>query len=49
MKRFLLLYSGRPVPPGASHEEWPAWFDRPGHARMLGREYTIEVFEMPGK
>jgi hypothetical protein len=32
MKRFLLLYSGPPAPPGASHEGWPEWFDSIGDA-----------------
>jgi hypothetical protein len=32
MKRFLLLYSGPPAPPGASHEGWPEWFDKIGDA-----------------
>lgn len=97
MNRFLLLYCGPPVPPDASHEGWPEWFDEIGDALVevgspmvngvvlrgdgstsddaasligysvvqaegrsealelvgrhpllaLGREYAIEVFEVP--
>jgi hypothetical protein len=32
MKRFLMLYSGPPAPPDASHEGWPEWFDKAGGA-----------------
>jgi hypothetical protein len=32
MKRFLLLYTGPPTPPGASHEGWPEWFRAIGDA-----------------
>jgi hypothetical protein len=32
MKRFLMLYSGPPAPPGASHEGWPEWFSGIGDA-----------------
>jgi hypothetical protein len=32
MKRFLLLYSGPPAPPDASHEGWPEWFGKAGDA-----------------
>jgi YCII-related domain-containing protein len=32
MKRFLLIYSGPPTPPDASHEGWPEWFERLGDA-----------------
>lgn len=32
MKRFLLLYSGPPTPPDASHEGWPEWFKGIGDA-----------------
>jgi hypothetical protein len=32
MKRFLLLYSGPPAPPGSSHEGWPEWFKKIGEA-----------------
>jgi hypothetical protein len=99
MTRFLLLYSGPPTPPGASHAGWPEWFGKLGDALVdagapiangivvqadgstsddparltgfsviqaedrsaalelvrdhpllaQGDEYTIEVFEMPGK
>jgi hypothetical protein len=99
MKRFLLLYSGPPAPPGSSHEGWPEWFENLGDALVdvgspmangvvvnvegstsdetlplrgysliqaenrgealellgdhpllaLGREYTIEMFEVPKK
>ena len=32
MKRFLLLYSGPPTPPDATHEGWPEWFGKLGDA-----------------
>ena len=32
MKRFLLLYSGPPTPPDASHAGWPEWFGGLGDA-----------------
>jgi hypothetical protein len=32
MKRFLLLYTGPPTPPEASHEGWPEWFAAIGDA-----------------
>jgi hypothetical protein len=32
MKRFLLLYSGPPTPPDASHKGWSAWFRGLGDA-----------------
>jgi hypothetical protein len=32
VKRFILLYSGPPAPPGASHEGWPEWFTKIGDA-----------------
>jgi hypothetical protein len=99
MKRFLMLYSGPPAPPNATHEGWPEWFDKTGDALVdvgspmkngvvvrddgatgedaaplrgygviqaedrsaavellsdhpllaLGREYAIELFELPRK
>jgi len=92
MKGFLLLYSGPPTPPDASHKGWPEWFGKLGDALVdvgspmangvvlhadestsddasrlngysviqaerrsdhpllvLGREYTIERFEVPKK
>ena len=36
MTRFLLLYVGPPTPPDASHEGWPAWFQRLGD-KLLDR------------
>jgi hypothetical protein len=30
MTRFILLYVGPPTPPDASHEGWPAWFQKVG-------------------
>jgi hypothetical protein len=30
MRSFILLYSGPPAPPGASHEGWPEWFQSLG-------------------
>jgi hypothetical protein len=30
MTSFMLLYSGPPTPPGASHQGWPEWFQRLG-------------------
>jgi hypothetical protein len=30
MKKFMLLYKGPATPPGASHEKWPAWFNKVG-------------------
>jgi hypothetical protein len=30
MTSFILLYSGPPTPPGASHEGWPEWFQGVG-------------------
>jgi hypothetical protein len=30
MKRYMLLYKGPATPPNASHEKWPAWFDKAG-------------------
>jgi YCII-related domain len=30
MPRFMVLYVGPPTPPDASHEGWPAWFDKLG-------------------
>jgi hypothetical protein len=32
MKRFLMLYSGPPAPPDATHEGWPEWFAKIGDA-----------------
>jgi hypothetical protein len=32
MMRFVLLYSGPPTPPDASHEGWPEWFGKIGDA-----------------
>jgi hypothetical protein len=32
MKRFLLLYSGPPAPPDATHEGWREWFAKIGDA-----------------
>jgi hypothetical protein len=32
MTRFLLLYSGPPTPPNASHAGWHQWFGRLGDA-----------------
>ncbi|SRR6266516_3743039 len=28
MSRFMVVYVGPPTPPDASHEGWPAWFDK---------------------
>lgn len=30
MKKFILFYKGPATPPGASHEKWPAWFQKLG-------------------
>lgn len=30
MKKYILLYKGPATPPKASHEKWPAWFDKIG-------------------
>ncbi len=30
MKTFILFYKGPATPPGASHEKWPAWFNKLG-------------------
>jgi hypothetical protein len=30
MKKFMLFYKGPATPPGASHEKWPAWFNKLG-------------------
>jgi len=30
MKKFMLLYKGPATPPGASHDKWPAWFNKMG-------------------
>jgi YCII-related domain len=30
MNRFMVLYVGPATPPNASHEGWPAWFDKLG-------------------
>ena len=30
MKKFMLLYKGPATPPGASHDKWPAWFNKIG-------------------
>jgi hypothetical protein len=30
MKQFILFYKGPPTPPEASHEKWPAWFNKLG-------------------
>ncbi|MCI0550011.1 MAG: hypothetical protein L0287_03575 [Anaerolineae bacterium] len=30
MKKFILFYKGPAIPPGASHEKWPAWFNKLG-------------------
>jgi hypothetical protein len=32
MPRYLLLYSGPPTPPDATHEGWPEWFSKIGDA-----------------
>ena len=31
MKKFILFYKGPPTPPDASHEKWPAWFNKVGN------------------
>jgi YCII-related domain len=99
MRSFILLYSGPPTPPNASHEGWPQWFQSIGEKLVdmgspmaagftvhsdgttsdtaatlngysiiraedrgdvvgllrdhpflaAGSDYTIEVFEVPGK
>ena len=36
MARFMVLYVGPPTPPDASHEGWPAWFDKLGD-RLVDR------------
>jgi hypothetical protein len=36
MKRFMVLYVGPATPPDASHEGWPAWFDKLGN-RLVDR------------
>jgi hypothetical protein len=36
MPRFMVLYVGPPTPPDASHEGWPAWFDKLGD-RLVDR------------
>src|SRR6266496_943917 len=28
MKKYMLLCKGPATPPGASHEKWPAWFNK---------------------
>jgi hypothetical protein len=28
MKKFILFYKGPATPPTASHEKWPAWFNK---------------------
>lgn len=30
MKTYILFYRGPATPPGASHEKWPAWFNKVG-------------------
>jgi hypothetical protein len=30
MKKFIPFYKGPPIPPGASHDKWPAWFNQVG-------------------
>ena len=30
MKKYMLLYKGPATPPNASHEKWPAWFNKIG-------------------
>jgi hypothetical protein len=30
MKKYMLLYKGPVTAPDASHEEWPAWFNKVG-------------------
>lgn len=30
MKKYMLLYKGPATPPDASHDEWPAWFNKVG-------------------
>lgn len=30
MKKFILFYKGPATPPGASHDNWPAWFHKAG-------------------
>ena len=36
MGSFILLYSGPPTPPGATHEGWPEWFRSMGD-RLVDR------------
>jgi hypothetical protein len=37
MKKYMLLYKGPATPPDASHEKWPAWFDKLGdHLVSIG-------------
>jgi hypothetical protein len=48
MKRFLLLYTGPPTPPGASHEGWPEWFDKIGEALVDLGSPTANGFVLHG-
>ena len=48
MKRFLLIYSGPPTPPDASHAGWPEWFERLGDALVdAGSPMTNGVVVRP--
>ena len=48
MKRFLLLYSGPPTPPDASHQGWFEWFGRLGDALVdVGSPMTDGIVLRP--
>jgi hypothetical protein len=48
MMRFLLLYSGPPTPPDASHEGWLQWFTKIGDALVDLGSPTANGFVLHG-
>jgi hypothetical protein len=48
MMRFLLLYSGPPTPPDASHDGWPEWFSKIGDALVDLGSPTANGFVVHG-
>jgi hypothetical protein len=41
VKRFLLIYSGPPTPPDATHEGWPEWFRKTGDGLVDAGSPTV--------
>ena len=48
MPSFMLLYSGPPTPPDASHEGWPEWFESLGDKLVDRGSPMTAGFVIPG-